>query len=238
MAASGGLLDYLYAIAPLDHTTAPNELEPMPTDMAKLQTLLYFDQPTLPQGSNPTQWEQQEPENRNRDFQLSRAPSTTQRSAPRKSGQPTAVKRQKKRKHTHATQIKIQIEQATGTRDPSMLFTSRYDNRQEIEDRFFAVLMRDDFFPNIVEGEAMLVGVLNEMGYCESRYLPLFVQKLDSEGISANHIDDGLRRQVSDILEAMYIYYSNVLAPDRAANDSIELQLSPRRRSRHFGNFS
>jgi hypothetical protein len=164
---AGGLSDYLvHTTTPSDHTTDPNKRH-----MALMQTMLRFDQSTLPQGFNPTQWESQEPENRNRDFHLSLAPSTTQRSAPRKSGQSTVVKRQKKRKHTHATQIKIKIEEATGTRDPSKLFTSRYDNRQEIEDRFFAVLMRDDFFPDIVAGEAMLVGVLNDMGFCESTSL-------------------------------------------------------------------
>jgi len=150
--------------------TNPVELESDLDEMSRLQNILYFDQSTTAQ----TQLQHQELEDHNTGFALSPVPSTTQNPA-RSSNEP-APKR-KKRKHKHAgNQVRIRHTEGTGTRKPSLLFALRYDNRPEIEIRFFAALMQDDFFPDVAAADAMLVSVLREMGFCECCHLSLLMQ--------------------------------------------------------------
>ena len=97
--------------------------------------------------------------------------------APRKPVPPTTIRRQtKRRKSEH--QVKIQLDEAVGRRDASKLFSVQLGVLTEIENRFFASLIQNNFFPTTDEAEAMLIAVLTAMGRREFRNLRTIFQKL------------------------------------------------------------
>ena len=180
----GGVSEYftsLNTIATVHQTTVQNELQLERTQPAtkyvnRLGYLLDENPFGVPSTSNLTP----PLEDRHTDSHTlvssdtqhpNRAPSS------RKSGPPTKTKRQRKRKRGHErAQINIQLDQGAGRRNASTLFAVHYGVRTEIENRFFALLMKENFFPNTNEADVMLIAILNDMGHCESRRFPTIIR--------------------------------------------------------------
>jgi hypothetical protein len=211
MGASSGSNGHYFAltneIAAANQTTVRNELhgnwEPTP-DLEYTHALAHLLDMPVPSASSSTMTQ---PLGGGDTDGVTPGSSNTKRQRRVRKAGPKVMGPQKRKYADKGKQMKIVLHKAARRRNALRLFAVVEDIRREIENQFFAILMRDNFFPDTNQADTILLGILDNMGHCESRLRTLtFIRSW--LGISAPVLDQDLKSRVSDVPTTMIITHT------------------------------